>query len=80
MTVALFLRADGLVGAKFTIVESTSCTLGINRDKLEKIFDEIENKTANELFTLIKNAKFKESFLLVHITVLFRQDSTWVFL
>lgn len=45
------------------IVESTSCTLGINRDKLAEIFDEIENKTADELFTLIKNAKFKESFL-----------------
>lgn len=45
------------------IVESTSCTLGINRDKLEGIFDEIGNKTADELFMPIKNAKFRGSFL-----------------
>lgn len=45
------------------IVESTSCTLGIDRDKLDEIFDEIRNKASNELFTPIKNAKFKEAFL-----------------
>ena len=45
------------------IVESTSCTLGINRDKLDEIFDEIRNKASNVLFTPIKNAKFKEAFL-----------------
>ena len=44
------------------VVESTACTLGINRDKLDAIYVEIRGKSAAGLFTTIKNKKFRDDF------------------
>lgn len=44
------------------VVESTACTLGIHKEKLEQITDEVSNMTAAEIFSTVKTAKFKESF------------------
>jgi hypothetical protein len=44
------------------VVESTACTLGINKEKLEEITDEVSNMTTAEIFSTVKAVKFKESF------------------
>lgn len=44
------------------VVEGTACTLGINQEKLKSILDEVESKTANELFIPIKSARFREAY------------------
>ena len=44
------------------VIESTACTLGFNQEKLDAISNEIQNKPASDLFTAIKNIKFRDSF------------------
>ena len=45
------------------LIESTACTLGINQEKLNKISEEINGQTATNLFSPIKNSKFRDTFL-----------------
>ena len=55
--------ADGDYSAfEKQLVESTACTLGINQDNLAQIFKEISGKGSDELFSAIKNTKFRDSF------------------
>ena len=60
----LFIAAaDGEYAAlEKQIVESTSCTLGINQDKLGEISSEIYGKESKELFSTIKGGRFREDF------------------
>lgn len=44
------------------VIESTACTLGFNQEKLDAISNEIQGKPASDLFTAIKNTKFRDSF------------------
>lgn len=44
------------------LVESTACTLGFNQEKLDEIAEEISGKAAADLFSVIKSAKFRDSF------------------
>lgn len=56
-------KTDGdYSGYEKQVVESTACTLGINKEKLDSISDEISDKTSAELFSAIKNSKFRETF------------------
>ena len=44
------------------IIESTACTLGFNQEKLDGISEEITGKAAADIFSTIKNAKFRDAF------------------
>ena len=44
------------------VVESTACTLGINQEQLEAISGKISDRTSAELFSPIKNTKFRDAF------------------
>ena len=43
------------------VIESIACTLGFNQEKLDAISNEIQGKPASDLFTAIKNTKFRDS-------------------
>lgn len=45
------------------IIESTACTLGFNQERLDAISNEIIGKFPEDLFSNIKNTKFRDSFL-----------------
>lgn len=56
-------RIDGDYSAfEKQIVDSTACTLGINKEKIDEISEEINDKSSAELFSKIKNTKFRDSF------------------
>lgn len=42
------------------VIESTACTLGINRERLEVLSTEIKGKTSTDLFSEIKSKRFRD--------------------
>ena len=63
-------EADGEYSAyEKQVVESTACTLGINQEKLDELADEVKDKTADELFSVIKGKKFREKLFVELISL-----------
>ena len=56
-------RADGeYADYEKQIVESTACSLGINREKIDSLFEETAGRKYWEIFSVISNTRFRELF------------------